>query len=86
MVNLNQPTLDDAPKILASNLQKPDLDDRAYRVIQLGNKLEALIVSDKDTDKSSASLAVHVGSFSDTDDLPVRISSGSTNKQMLTSL
>ncbi|KAF8425470.1 Metalloenzyme, LuxS/M16 peptidase-like protein [Tirmania nivea] len=58
------------PKILASRLEKPDLDDREYRVIQLANKLEALIVSDKDTDKSSASLAVHVGSFSDSEDLP----------------
>ena len=61
------------PKILASRLEKPDLDDREYRVIQLANKLEALIVSDKDTDKSSASLAVHVGSFSDSVDLPVSI-------------
>lgn len=58
-------------RILASELQKPDLDDRSYRVIQLGNKLEALIVTDKDTDKASASLAVHVGSFSDSKDLPV---------------
>ncbi|KAF8460600.1 Metalloenzyme, LuxS/M16 peptidase-like protein [Kalaharituber pfeilii] len=58
------------PLILASELQKPQLDDRSYRVIQLPNKLEALLVSDKDTDKASASLSVHVGSFSDSEDLP----------------
>lgn len=69
------------PKVLASSLQKPDLDDRAYRVIQLNNKLEALIVSDKDTDKSSASLAVHVGSFSDGDDLPVGYTSRPTTDE-----
>ena len=59
------------PRILASELEKPDIDDRSYRVIQLPNKLEALIVHDKTTDKASASLAVHVGSFSDSEDLPV---------------
>lgn len=61
------------PKVLANRLEKPDLDDREYRVIQLANRLEVLIVSDKDTDKSSASLAVHVGSFSDSEGLPVSI-------------
>ena len=58
--------------VLASNLEKPDLDDRSYRVIQLSNKLEALIVHDPDTDKSSAALDVHVGNFSDGIDLQVR--------------
>jgi len=62
-----------APEVRASRLEKPDLDDREYRVIQLANKLEALIVSDKETDKASASLAVNVGSFSDSEDLPVSI-------------
>lgn len=40
-------------------------------MIQLPNKLEALIVHDPDTDKASAALDVHVGNFSDSDDLPV---------------
>lgn len=71
MTNAQQSVVPPPPTILASELQKPDLDDRTYRVIQLANKLEALIVSDKDTDKASASLAVHVGSFADSEDLPV---------------
>jgi insulysin len=57
--------------VLASQLEKPDLDNRSYRVIQLPNKLEALLVHDPDTDKASAALDVHVGSFSDSDDLQV---------------
>jgi len=73
MTDSQKPAMPIPPKILASRLEKPDLDDREYRVIQLANKLEALIVSDKDTDKSSASLAVHIGSFSDSQDLPVTI-------------
>lgn len=57
--------------ILASELEKPDLDNRAYRVIRLSNKLEALLVHDPDTDKASAAMDVHVGSFSDREDLQV---------------
>jgi len=57
--------------VVASQLEKPDLDDRSYRVIQLPNKLEALLVHDPDTDKASAALDVHVGNFSDSIDLQV---------------
>lgn len=71
MVDFQQIVTHPSLRVLASELQKPDLDDRSYRVIQLGNKLEALIVTDNETDKASASLAVHVGSFSDSQDLPV---------------
>ncbi|KAG0637204.1 Metalloenzyme, LuxS/M16 peptidase-like protein [Tuber brumale] len=56
--------------VLADKLEQPDLDNRSYRVIQLSNKLEALIVHDPDTDKASAALDVHAGNFSDRDDLP----------------
>jgi hypothetical protein len=56
---------------IASQLEKPDLDNRSYRVIQLPNKLEALLTHDPDTDKASAALDVHVGNFSDRDDLQV---------------
>lgn len=55
---------------LTDNLEKPELDDRSYRVIRLPNKLEALLVHDPDTDKASASVNVNVGSFSDADDMP----------------
>lgn len=55
---------------ITDDLEKPALDDRSYRVIELPNKLEALLVHDPDTDKASASLNVNVGSFSDEDDMP----------------
>lgn len=51
-------------------MQKPLLDDRSYRVIQLPNQLEILLIHDPDTDKAAAAMDVHVGSFSDPDDLP----------------
>ncbi|MEH6637833.1 MAG: insulinase family protein [Porticoccaceae bacterium] len=38
-------------------------DDRVYRYFQLDNKLEVLLVSDPASDKSAASLDVHVGTF-----------------------
>jgi len=40
-------------------------DDDEYHALQLENGLKVLLVSDPDTDKSAASLAVHVGSGSD---------------------
>lgn len=55
---------------ITDDLEKPDLDDRSYRVIELPNKLEALLVCDPQTDKASASLNVNVGNFSDDDDMP----------------
>src|ERR1700694_5129500 len=42
-----------SPKIqvLSSNVEKPEIDDRSYRLIRLGdNKLEALLVHDPKTD------------------------------------
>ena len=55
---------------VAEKLEAPDLDDRSYRVICLANKLEALLVSDPETDKASASVSIDAGSFSDADDIP----------------
>lgn len=55
---------------ITEDLERPALDDRSYRVIELPNQLEALLVHDPDTDKASASLNVNVGSFSDEDDMP----------------
>jgi insulysin len=47
-------------------LEKSDNDDRDYRLIKLcSNDLQVLLVHDKDTDKSSAALDVHVGHISD---------------------
>lgn len=57
-------------KRITDSLEKPALDDRTYRVIQLPNRLEALLAHDPNTDKASASVNVNVGSFSDADDMP----------------
>ncbi|KAF2279892.1 LuxS/MPP-like metallohydrolase [Westerdykella ornata] len=52
------------------DLERPELDNRQYRIITLPNKLEALLIHDPDTDKASAALDVNVGSFSDAEDMP----------------
>lgn len=57
-------------RTIADNLEKPELDDRSYKVIELPNRLQALLCSDPQTDKASASLNVNVGNFSDDDDMP----------------
>lgn len=62
--------MDTRVRRIAEDLEKPDLDDRSYRVIELPNKLEALLVHDPQTDKASASLNVNVGNFSDDDAMP----------------
>ncbi|KAK4783649.1 hypothetical protein SAY86_008023 [Trapa natans] len=48
---------------------KPRTDKRLYRRILLKNSLEVLLVSDPETDKCAASMAVSVGSFSDPEGL-----------------
>ena len=55
---------------ITDELEKPSLDDRSYRVIELPSKLQALLVHDPETDKASASMNVNVGSYSDDDDMP----------------
>jgi insulysin len=57
-------------QVIAEKLEKPAPDNRTYRVIQLENKLEALLICDPETDKASAALDVNVGSFSDPKDMP----------------
>jgi insulysin len=55
---------------ITDELEKPSLDDRSYRVIELPNKLQALLVHDPETDKASASMNVNVGSYADDDSMP----------------
>lgn len=55
---------------ISDTMEKPLLDDRSYRVIQLPNQLEILLIHDPNTDKAAAAMDVNVGSFSDPDDLP----------------
>jgi insulysin len=52
------------------DLERPQLDDRSYRIITLQNQLEVLLIHEAGTDKASAALDVNVGSFSDADDMP----------------
>lgn len=54
---------------LADELEKPLLDNRAYRVIELPNKLQALLIHDPDTDKAAAAMDVNVGSLVDPEDM-----------------
>jgi len=55
---------------VTDQLEKPSLDDRAYRVVRLANQLEVLLVHDPETDKASAAMDVNVGAFSDEEDMP----------------
>lgn len=68
-LSANSPAMTQIERI-TENLEKPELDDRSYRVIRLPNQLEALLVHDPDTDKASAAVNVNVGNFSDQDDMP----------------
>jgi len=49
---------------------KSQQDDREYKLITLENELDVLLIRDKDTDISSASLSVNVGYLNDPEDLP----------------
>jgi insulysin len=49
--------------------QSPN-DDRAYRYLRLPNQMQVLLVSDPETDKSAAALAVYRGSFHEPNDRP----------------
>jgi hypothetical protein len=52
------------------DLERPQLDDRSYRIITLPNQLEVLLIHEAGTDKASAALDVNIGSFSDVPDMP----------------
>lgn len=45
-------------------------DDRQYKAITLSNGLRVLLISDKHARRAAAAMDVHVGSFSDPDDVP----------------
>jgi insulysin len=53
----------------SSDVIKPDIDNRAYKVIHLSNGLRVLLISDPETDYSAASMSVNVGSMSDPPDV-----------------
>ena len=45
-------------------------DDRKYKIVELPNKLTALLISDPTSEKASAAMDVRVGHLSDPDDAP----------------
>jgi insulysin len=51
--------------VYSKEIEKPDSDDRSYRLIKLENGLEALLIHDSTTDKAAAAMNVGVGSLSD---------------------
>jgi hypothetical protein len=44
-----------------NNIIKPTLDKREYRGLELNNGMKCLLISDPTTDKSAASVDVHIG-------------------------
>lgn len=56
--------------VYTNPIKKPHNDQRDYRVIQLDNGLQAVLVHDAETDKAAASLDVAVGHLRDPDDMP----------------
>jgi insulysin len=51
--------------VFTKPLETSSLDDRTYRIIRLDNGLEAMVIHDPDTDKSSAAMDIRVGHLSD---------------------
>ncbi|CAB4420535.1 unnamed protein product [Rhizophagus irregularis] len=60
---------DKSHAVLSVPIEQSDNDDRSYKLIRLSNELEALLIHDANTDKSSASLDVNVGYFCDPESL-----------------
>ena len=56
-------------KVFVGDIEKPNLDGRSYRILELKNGLKAVLVHDPLADKAAACLRVAVGSLYD----PVRI-------------
>ncbi|KAI0795391.1 LuxS/MPP-like metallohydrolase [Abortiporus biennis] len=66
------PAEDNIPSysVFTGQIEKPDPDDREYRIIRLQNGLLAALVHDAEADKSAACLTIAVGSLQDPDDVP----------------
>ncbi|KAG0045268.1 Insulinase (Peptidase M16) [Gryganskiella cystojenkinii] len=50
-------------------IEKPENDEREYRLIRLANEMEVLLIHDSKSDKAAASMNVHVGSSSNPDNI-----------------
>ncbi|KAM7541264.1 hypothetical protein Aperf_G00000021084 [Anoplocephala perfoliata] len=53
-----------------AKIVKSENDTRLYRLVTLHNQLKLLLISDSQTDKAAACLAVGIGSFSDPAEIP----------------
>ncbi len=56
--------------VFEGSIEKSSIDKRSYRHVTLANNMGCLLVSDPDTEKSSACCDVLVGSMSDPSDVP----------------
>ncbi|SPO02733.1 related to insulysin precursor (metalloendopeptidase) [Cephalotrichum gorgonifer] len=65
-----QRTAPGSARLITEDVERPSLDDRTYRVIELANKMEVFLVHDAKADKASASMDVNVGNFSDDVEMP----------------
>jgi len=52
-------------KVFVGDIEKPALDGRDYRILELKNGLKAVLVHDPLADKSAACLRVAIGSLCD---------------------
>lgn len=50
--------------------ETPAVDEYEYRLIALGNGIQALLCHDPDADKAAAACDVRVGSMLDPEDIP----------------
>jgi insulysin len=56
--------------VKGAEVEKSPSDKRSYRALTLPNGLRVLLASDPNTNKAAAALDVHVGHFSDPDNIP----------------
>lgn len=59
-----------AARVFAGHIRTSPNDQRLYRAVTLGNGLRVLLVSDPDATAAAVALSVHVGHYSDPEDLP----------------
>ncbi|KAI0746531.1 LuxS/MPP-like metallohydrolase [Daedaleopsis nitida] len=57
-------------RLFTGHLEKPELDDRHYRVLELQNGVKAVLIHDPEADKAAACLAVALGYMYDPIDAP----------------
>jgi len=55
---------------LCNGIEVSAQDTRLYKAITLSNQLQVLLISDKDTEKAAAAMAVRVGHQSDPNEIP----------------